>query len=315
MGFTELNQVFLPTFRFPWPTRCHVGVASIERETTDWAIRYRLVSGERGWEALRNAKFGYFSARCYPDADRDVSQIDADFFTWFFLFDDAYVDRAEPGSPQVLPAITAALDVLDGGRSRNEDIVEATAFADVCHRLRHRATHAQYQRFAQAMRLYLNSLTFLVLMNNREQPPTMAEYEAVRLYSGGVQCVQALIDVGRPVPLADEDFNHSDVRRLARCMGNAVTWLNDLHGLEVEAEQPGVAWSMPLVHAAHGNSLQEGVDYTVRRIAAEIAEFEMVAERILPGASLELAYFIDGLRLGMAGYQEWVEVDTRRYSS
>jgi terpene synthase-like protein len=315
MGCTELNDVFLPTLRFPWSTRCHVGVASIERETTDWATRYRLVSGEREWAALRNAKFGHFSARCYPDADREVSQIDADFFTWFFLFDDAYVDRVEPGSPHVLPAITAALDVLDSGRSRNAEIVEANAFADVCRRLRGRATHAQFQRFAQAMRLYLNSLTFLVLMNTRDQPPTMAEYEAVRLYSGGVQCVQALIDVGRPTPLADEEYNHSDVRRLARCMGNAVTWLNDLHGLDVEADQPGVCWSMPLVYAAHGHTLQEGVDYTVRRIAAEITEFEAVAEIIEPTASSELHYFIDGLRLGMAGYQEWVEFDTGRYSS
>jgi hypothetical protein len=315
MEFTEVDQVSLPTFSFPWPTQCHPDVASIELETTNWAIRSRLVSGEQQWSSLRNAKFGYFSARCYPQVDREVAQINADFFTWFFLFDDTYVDRAETGSPLVLPAITAALNVLDGRPPGDTRIVEAVAFADVCRRLRARATHDQFQRFAQAMRLYLNGLAFLVLLNRRHRAPDMAEYEAMRHYTGGVECVQALIDVGRPIALRAEEYDHPDVRRLAKCMGNAVTWLNDLHGLDVEANQPGVTWSMPLVYAAQGHSVQEGIDYTARRIAGQVAEFEAIARGLEPTAGRALRDFIGGLRLGMSGYEEWVRTDTRRYTA
>jgi hypothetical protein len=314
MEFTERVRDNSPRFSFPWPTQCHPEVASIEDETTQWALRHHLATGDRRAMALRTAKFGYFSARCYPDADREVSQINADFFTWFFLFDDSYVDRAAPGAPLVIPAISAALRVLDSGVPGDDDIVEVAAFADVCRRLRARATHAQFQRFAQAMRLYLNSLTFLVLMNGRGAPPAMGEYEAMRHYTGGVECVQALIDIGRPVALTAEEYNHPDVRKLAKCMGNAVTWLNDLHGLDVEADQPGVTWSMPLVRAAHGHSLPDSIDYTVERIAGEVAEFEATAQRIEPLADIALREFVNGLRLGMSGYQEWVARDTRRYT-
>jgi hypothetical protein len=98
-------------------------------------------------------------------------------------------------------------------------------------------------------------------------------------------------------------------------MGNAVTWLNDLHGLDVEANQPGVTWSMPLVYAAQGHSVQEGIDYTARRIAGQVAEFEAIARGLEPTAGRALRDFIGGLRLGMSGYEEWVRTDTRRYTA
>lgn len=181
------------------------------------------------------------------------------------------------------------------------------AFAEICARLRKRLTREVYERFADGMRLYLMSTTLVVLKHTDHQPPSMAEYTAIRRYIDGVRPCVALLSAGVDAC----DYNHPVSLRLRQHAANVVAWSNDVISVYIEARQSGQFWSMVLTYAAAGHRLQESVDLTARRTQDEVTAFDETARTIAHDEGIQDYAF--ALRRYVKGFYDWCVLDTKRY--
>jgi hypothetical protein len=127
----EDQGLVIPRFGFPWPSACHPDAAGAEQGALAFVARHGLAPDAEHWERLVRTRYGWLAARCYPQADRELLQITADYFTWFFIADDLFVDRVETVTPQTLPNLTAMIDVLDCHRPGAEPVFGEHAWLEV----------------------------------------------------------------------------------------------------------------------------------------------------------------------------------------
>ncbi|MFY2560592.1 terpene synthase family protein [Corallococcus terminator] len=310
----QLEQLRIPTITFPWSGECSPDVEPVEQEARHWAARHGLIPSEQYLARVTRTKYGWLAARCYPHADRELLQIIADYFIWFFVTDDLFVDRVETISRETLPNLAAMLDVLDLNRLGASPVFGETAWMDVCQRLRGRLSVEHFERFAHGMRMWASTAGLQIVSHLAEESSSaIRPYEAIRRHTSGMNPCLDLIDAANAGPLPSDEFHRPDVLRLRLHTNNVVSWSNDMQSLPIEARQPGQQQNMVILHAAQGHTRQEGTDYTASRVQAEVDAFQREASLMEPRASKELRGFIAGMRDWMRGYQDWVVLDTQRY--
>lgn len=309
----NVDELSIPEFDLPWPEAIHPDVELVERLALQWAEHHRLMPDDQYRARVRRAKYGWLAARCYPHADRELLQLMADYVVWFFIADDAFVDRVQTVTSQTIPNLTAMIDVLDLGRLGDRPVFGESAWLDVCQRLRLRLSDEHFQRFAYGMRMWASTAGLQILNHTRPESVGVRQYETIRRHTSGTFPCLDVLDVANAGALAPEEAHHPHVRRLCLHANNIICWSNDVQSLRVEVRQPGQYWNMAVIYAMEGHSLQDGVDYTADRVHAELASFQALAAHVEPLASRELRGFISGLRDWMRGYQDWVKTDTGRY--
>jgi hypothetical protein len=311
----DLEGIVVPTFQFPWSGACHPEVESVEASMIDWGLAHRLIPDEDYRSRVARTRYGYLAARCYPRADRVLLQAAADYFLWFFLADDLFVDRVDTVTPDTLGNLTVMIDILDFDRPVTSAVYGQSAWLDVCRRLRGCLSAEHFERFAVGMRLWASTAGLQILNHLQPHPISIGCYETIRRHTSGMNPCLALSDAANAGPVTPDEYCHQDVHRLRIHANNVVCWSNDIQSLVVEARQPGQFRNMVTHYAAEGRSLYEAVEVTARRVRAEIDAFAQLAETVQAWASPQLSGCITGLKDWMHGYQDWVEHDTGRYAT
>ncbi|TDD96335.1 terpene synthase family protein [Actinomadura rubrisoli] len=311
----ELAEIEPPRFEFPWPSACHPQALAVDEQMIAWGRAHDLIPDEVYLERVIRTRYGYLAARCYPHADTELLQIIADYFLWFFLADDLFVDRVQTVTPDTLTNLTAMIDVLDYDRSRPLPVYGESAWLDVCRRLRARLSAEQFERFATGIRLWASTAGLQMLDHLQRRPIAMGDYETIRRYASGMTPSLALPDAANQAHLTAEEYHHPTLHRLRMHTNNVVCWSNDIHSLQVEARQPGQFRNMVTLYAAQGQTLREAVDTTAGRVRVEIDAFLRSAQPAQQTASPALFKYIEGLKDWMRGYQDWYDHDTQRYAT
>ncbi|MFI5783578.1 hypothetical protein [Nocardia sp. NPDC051570] len=304
----------IPRFTFPWPSACNPAAEQAEQGALAFAARYGLIPNEEYYARLVRTKYGWLAARCYPDANLDLLQILADYFMWFFIVDDMFVDRVETVGESTIPNLTAMIDVLDYRRPGSEPVFGEYAWVDICTRLQLQLSTEHFQRFAHGMRMWAATAGLQILNHLRESSVDIAQYETIRRHTSGTNPCLDVADAAKAGPVRPEEFNDPVAQRLRMHANNVVCWSNDVQSLKMEMRQPGQYWNMVIVYVNKGLTLQQSVDLVAARVRSEIAQFQELGLGVEPLASPQLNGWIDGLRHWMRGYQDWVENDTQRYA-
>ncbi|ALX11759.1 sesquiterpene cyclase [Burkholderia cepacia JBK9] len=312
---TELAALRIPVFDVPWAGACSPHVELIESRMLEWAGAYGLLASDDHRERVARTRYGWLAARCYPNADPPLLQALADYFVWFFLADDAFVNRAEPIGPDTLRNLTAMIDVLDYECTGPEPVYGERAWFDVCQRLRARLSAEHFARFAQGMRLWATTAGLQILGHLKVEPVAVPQYETIRRHTSGMNPCLALADVANSGAVPPDTFHRPEIQALGRHANHIVCWCNDIQSVGIEARQPGQFRNMVMIHAARGHSLQAGVDYTADRVRAEIAEFVQCADALVQHADTRVRGLVDGYRYWIRGYLDWVTRDTQRYAA
>jgi hypothetical protein len=307
--------LLIPRFEFPWPPACHPDAESAERDTLVFAARHGLAPDADHWDRLVRTKYGWLAARCYPHADREFLQVTADYFTWFFIVDDLFVDRVETVTSQTLPRLTAMIDVLDYNRPGAEPVFGEYAWLEVCTRFRRRLSQEHFQRYAHGMRMWASTAGLQIINHLQDEPCDIPQYEPIRRHTSGTNPCLALLDAANTGAVTPAEYNDPIVQRLCQHTNNVICWSNDIQSVQIEMNQPGQHWNMVTLCHRKGFTLQQSVDLVAHRVRAEIAAFQVLATSIERAASVQLRGFITGLRNWMRGYQDWVDYDTQRYST
>jgi hypothetical protein len=311
--YVESTCILIPDFAYPWPEAIHPDAVPVEQESLRWAAHHRLFPDEQYRARVERAKYGWLAARCYPCASRELLQVISDYFVWYFVVDDAFIDRVETVTQQTIPNLTAMIDVLDLRRPAPKPVFGETAWLDVCRRLRRLLPHEHFERFAIGMRMWAATAGLQILNHTRPESIGERQYETIRRHTSGMNPCLDLCDAAHSGPITAEEYHRPAVLQLRLHANNVVCWSNDIQSLAVETRQPGQYWNMAVIHARRGHTLQASVDYVAARVRAEIAAFQKLADQIGPTAGNRLRGFIAGLTHWMRGYQDWVTHDTERY--
>jgi hypothetical protein len=310
-----LDEIRIPHFDFPWHGSCSPLAAEIEEEMREWAVKSGLVPDERYRERIARAKFAWLASRWYPAAGREWLTTIAHFFGWLFLADDFFVDRVDPFAPTTIPNLTAVIDVLDFDRLGPQPVYSEVAWLDVCRRLRKQLSGEQFQRFAYGMRMWASAAAMIILDHVHPQSVGIRQYETIRRYISAVYPPLDLIDAVNGELLAAAEYYRIDVQQLRMRANNIISWSNDIHSLAVEVRQPGQYRNMVVIYVEQGYSPQEAVDLVAARVRSEIGALTHSIDLVQSKASPALHTFIEGLENAICGYQDWVELDTQRYSN
>ncbi|PHH91426.1 hypothetical protein CDD83_520 [Cordyceps sp. RAO-2017] len=280
----------------------------------EWAVKQGLLEDDNLRQQAARGHYGFLISRCYPNAEYELLQAIANYFIWFFLCDDLFIDRVESVTSETLRNLTSVIDVLDFDSARPEPVYGELAWLDICRRFRRLLDAEHFERFAQGMRLWASSAGLQILHHLRAESIGMREYRTIRRHTGGMDPCTSLQDVANHGPIDASEFHDYDIQKLRHYANNVVCWSNDVHSLIVEAYQPGQFRNMVTIRAAEGFTLQESMDYVAACVEAEIARFVELSNAILPHANTRVAGMIAGLQDSMRGYQDWVEQDTLRYA-
>jgi hypothetical protein len=304
----------IPRFTFPWPAACHPEAASAENETLKFAVRHGLAPDHAYLARLARTKYGWLAARCYPSADREFLQIAADYFTWFFIVDDLFVDRVQTLTERTIPNLTAMIDVLDHHRLGRDPVFGEQAWLEICTRFRRRLSHEHFQRFAHGMRMWASTAGLQIVNHLQQSSVGIEQYETIRRHTSGTYPCLTLLDTANTGPITPAEYNDPLIQQLCLHTNNVICWSNDIQSVRMELNQPGQYWNMVVIYADQGLTLQESVDLVAHRVRSEIAAFQLLAQTVEPHAGNEMRGFITGLRNWMRGYQDWFDLDTQRYA-
>ncbi|NIG56423.1 sesquiterpene cyclase [Chitinophaga sp. Cy-1792] len=312
---TQLKTLHIPHFSLPWQPAISPYVESTEKDMLSWAASYGLFLNDDYEKRVVRTRYAWLAARCYPNATRELLQVIADYFVWFFLVDDLFVDRVETLSADTLPHLTAMIDVMDFNKAGPHPVYGELAWLDVCQRLLRLLSAEHFERFAQGMRLWATTAGLQILNHLNAQSADMRLYESIRRHTSGMNPCMALSDVANAGPVDPAIYHSPAIQQLCRYTNNIVCWSNDIQSVGIEAQQPGQFRNMVLIYAEQGHTLQEGVDYTATRVYEELARFIISSDELLATADAPLKGLIDGLKYWMKGYMDWVNLDTLRYSA
>ncbi|KAM4060768.1 terpene synthase metal-binding domain-containing protein [Hirsutella rhossiliensis] len=281
----------------------------------EWADIYGLLVNKAHNERVKRTRYAWLAARCYPNAHRELLQAIADYFVWFFLADDLFVDRVETVTLDTLLCLTAMIDVLDFDCAGPQPVYGELAWLDVCRRLRGLLSAEAFERFAQGMRLWATTAGLQILNHLRSESVGIRQYETIRRHTSGMNPCLALADAANGGSADAEEFYRPDVQTLYRHANNIVCWSNDIQSLVIEARQPGQFRNMVVIYAAEGRTLQEAIECTAKRVNEEISKFTQLSSAVLPHASAQLCGLVQGFKYWIRGYQDWVQKDTLRYAA
>ncbi|MBZ4396938.1 hypothetical protein [Myxococcus sp. AS-1-15] len=310
----QLEHIQYPTFTFPWSGACAPFAEAVDQEALRWAQTQGLIISEKQLARHARGKYGWLMARCYPHADRELVQLLTDFVLWYFIVDDLFVDRVDAVAQETLPNLTAILDIIDFDHASATPRFGEMAFLGICQRMRARLDPEHFERFAHGIRLWGSAAGLQILCNIMKEPLAQRSYEALRRYVGGVLPCLALCDAANAGKVSAAEYHQFGVQRLIHHTINTIIWNNDIHSMAVETLHPSQVRNMVSLHVARGHTLQEGVDFTARKVREEMLLFQQRANQLEQGASRQLQGFISGLRDWLHGYNEWADVDTQRYS-
>ncbi|MGW7417360.1 terpene synthase family protein [Streptomyces sp. NPDC054863] len=314
---TGFDQVVLPELRLPWTVGLHPDVQATHLALVDWSERYGLLRDDVERERYAGYRFAWLAGRCFPRADRVFAQWAADFMLWFFLFDDVTADRVESGeqAADMVRRLTAMLDAVDLDTTGDESLHGGTAWLDLCHRLRTLApAEENYQRWANAMRLWFLSLGLQVFDQLCTKGVDPRSYVAYRQYSAGLKPPFAVVDLANAGPITPEEFHAPRTRLLEHYAGNVVAWSNDVLSSPAEVHEPSTRSLVTVLKDADPDrSWQDAVDLAVARTHAEIAKFADLASAVRRTAGPQMSGWIDGCQDWMAGTVAWSLQDSARY--
>ncbi|KAI9371219.1 terpenoid synthase [Aspergillus egyptiacus] len=214
----QLTTLQIPLFKLPWPEAIAPDVALIEDRMIEWAEKHGLFVNNSAYkERVKRTRYAWLAARCYPNAGHELLQAIANYFVWFFLADDLFVDRVDTLTPYTLHNLTARINVLDLDCEGPEPVYGELAWLDVCRQLRQLLSAEHFDRFAQGMRLWATTAGLQILNHLQARPAGTLQYETIRRHTSGMNPCLALQMPGAMAPLARVNTT------LLMCKRSAVT--------------------------------------------------------------------------------------------
>ncbi|WP_199828827.1 terpene synthase family protein [Streptomyces sp. NRRL B-24085] len=248
-----------------------------------------------------------FYARFAPVADEDRLLAAALWVYWGFGFDDARCDSGPlSGRPAQFNALAGQVQRACETDSARPDDRYARALQDIMRRIRSFTPPTQVSRFVHAHRAWLSGVAWQIGNQAVGRMPELDEFLSMRLLAAGGHPTFALLEIATGGDLSDRELYRPAVQALTEMAIMVASLDNDRHSLHKEMSRGHADQNiytvlmaqraLPLQQAVHeANALRDRI----------LVRFLQLHDRVRPTAGTELARYLQGLRHGMRGNNEW----------
>lgn len=293
----------------PYPLRLHRELDAIEDRAAAWLCDVGLATTATDTGPVVRYRAGWYAAAGWPDGDRDLVDLAADFTHWVLVFDDL-TDTVTGQRDQwtTMRRLAAAKLILADPDADLPDLGPVMqTWRGLARRLRRLLDPQTRLLFEHAFAELLMQFTYSMTGHAVDVAPSLAEYTAIRPL-GGMHTNFCLLLPGSGMPPAA--WCDPAVRALVHCATSILAFTNDLISADREqAEQQPT--NLPSLMAAHHQvDPAAGMALAVTHVRALYRRLDELAGD-LRQARPDTAVFVDRVQTHLAGHHHWAELSGR----
>lgn len=303
----RLSEVELPPLFCPLESAVHPHVRQVDEQAVEWIDDSGMCASDRekAWVVATHSTdfFGRFA----PVADDERLLATALWVYWGFAFDDARCDTGPLSSrPAQFNALAGQVQRACETGTATPDDRYAGALQDITRRFRSFAPPTQVSRFVHAHRAWLSGVAWQIGNQAVGRMPGLDEFLTMRLLAAGGFPTFAMLELATGAEVPDRDMHRPAVRALTEMAATVAALDNDRHSLHKELSKGHADQNVyTVLMAERGIPLQEAVHQANALRDRILSRFLTVHDRIRPTAGPDLATYLQGLRYGVRGNNEW----------
>ena len=315
-GVPERVALYYPN---TWKLELHRSHDMVALESLEWAYRHDIASpGCPQMRRIRRMMIGHFVGHCWPNADRRLLQLFADFLVAYLLVDDLFETRAESISPKDLPEqFEICLDALAGPAGapvpKNDPLLAGCA--EVRDRFWEVATDAWMKSFRSSLHAYFfRGLAYELDFQRTNRWPSLDDYLGYRTHTSGTFPVLNMCELADDCLLSEEQRISPDVRLFDDSVAVAISIANDL--LSFDKEQDLEQWLnyLQILGNEQRCDLGDGQFYQAADRHDETIVLVELLRRRLAARGQNLASYAESSITMLRGVVEW-QVLAARYNA
>ncbi|MFI8895584.1 terpene synthase family protein [Streptomyces paradoxus] len=286
----------------------HPRVRHIEKRAVEWISRSGMCASEQELAWVVATHSADFAARLAPLAEDDDRLLATSLWVyWGFGFDDARCDR---GPLSTRPAQFNAL-ACQVQRACETDTPSGSdryigALRDIVRMFRSLGTPAQVGRFAHAHRAWLSGVAWQVGNQALGRMPGLDDFLTMRLLAAGGEPTFAMLEIATGAEVPDRDLYRPAVRALTEMAILVAALDNDRHSLPKEQARDQADQNIYTVLMHERDlTLDQAVEVAHGLRDRVLLRFLELHDRVRPAAGSALATYLQGLRYGIRGNNEW----------
>lgn len=303
----RVSQMELPPLFCPLESKLNPLVRRVEKRAVEWIEDSGMCASEREKAWIVATHSADFFARFAPDADEEPLLTAALWVYWGFAFDDARCDSGPLSSrPAQFNALAGQVQrACETDSARPEDRY-ARALQDIMRRFRSYAPPQQVSRFVHAHRAWLSGVAWQIGNQALGRMPVLDEFLSMRLLAAGGHPTFALLELATGGEVPGRDLYSPAVQALTEMAIMVASLDNDRHSLHKEMSRGHADQNIyTVLMAERAISLQQAVHEANALRDRILVRFLHLHDRVRPTAGSDLAVYLQGLRYGVRGNNEW----------
>jgi hypothetical protein len=228
----------LQPFHCPFPAAVNPHLRWIERHCVAWVDRFALYGDAAQRERLIGTRAAEIYARALPSADPERVADVAKWLYWGFATDDLYYDNG-PTSRRAADFLALAAPLVrlseEPRAGFDRELPYDDALRDLTTAILRHATPSQRIEWAHTARAWFFGMAWDVANAERGVPPSLNEYLAMRMHTGGLASWAATLNIANGIELTPAQAASAPVRALTEAWSTFCLLLNDLMSFAKEA--------------------------------------------------------------------------------
>jgi len=308
----------LPPLYCPFPPTLSPYVEDAEQHTTAWVRHFNLLPDPTAFRRFCMAQFGSLAAATHPHASRDALDLIADWCSWLFILDDQSDESGLGARPNELAALHSRMvAILCGTVPSTNDQPLAHGLYDLRQRTYSYGSAIWMRRFSAHIQEYFVAGVWEASNRARGSIPDVANYVAMRPYTGGLFAYVELLCVTAGVDLPPRIRKHPNVQQLTCLANNVICWANDILSYAREQAQGDVHNLVLVMQHEQRLTLQQAIEQVTERHDDEMKAF-LIAQAALPhfspAVAADLDHYVELLRSMIRGSFDWAYATARHAS-
>ncbi|MCC5669182.1 hypothetical protein LC653_36395 [Nostoc sp. CHAB 5784] len=314
-----MSALFIPWLYIPFPEQINEYAQAVEEHTLKWALKFKLVRGEKHYQHFQASKYGQIVVRACPKATLENLAIASDLITFFYLLDDQ-CDEANIGKqPEQLRVVFSRfLDVMKQPSLFATDTNPSLAsLSDIWQRIHQKASSNLVNRFVNNFKDFFEVYTWEAENRAKNITPSLDTYIKMRSITGGFHWCLNITELVEGINLPTQVRECDEVQNLIRSANNVCTWLNDIVSVEKELKCGDIHNLVLLLQHEYQLTAQEALNRTAELWNVQLQTF-IALEQQLPSfgvtVDIELGRYLASIRSWMRAVEHW-SYQSGRYRS
>lgn len=319
-----MKHVTLPELRLPFATAIHPAYEEIQALTERWCRKFGLLRSPSVAAKFHALGYGRVMSTLLPNAPFAGLALVADWNSFFFITDDQQNNAVRTGRTQAYEELVAGMRALISGESGSADVRNHPllgALEDLLDRTTPHRAEYWVRRFRSNLDRWLTGHLTENTYRVSRSVPSVESYISVRRDASTVLPTLDLVDVIESANVPDALYGSDDFQTLLLGTADIMCWVNDIHSLHMEKDDPINFVTVLAHHLKMGT--QHAVDAVTARIEARVEEY-VTAAAALPktmdalgisrSEQVFIMRYVADQQSWAAGMEKWDRTDTIRFA-